>query len=540
MAERFFDTVDIEIINVEVYVTDRKGEPVYGLGPEDFEITHDGEPVEISNFFASSEQLRAQTPAAEATPSPGPDAAPTLDVAPPEPDPDQQLNLLLFIDNRNISPKNRNRAIEAIRGSVVRDLRPQDRVTVVSFDGRVEIHETTTGDAGAIDAALERVSLEGASGVHAGLDRLSILRELQQTDLASERRQLLPETGFLQDTIDWDGILNQIRAYTRQEFDRTATTIAVLGQFVDTLAGMPGRKALIYVSDGISLRPGETLINSFMQKVPQDAIGIDVRPTDLEGREYDATHLFEDLGRKANASRVTFYTILAAGGTPQTITPAEQSAFFNTGGDAAQFQVWNGGLQAIENANVKGSMQIMAESTGGLATLSTRNFGQALARIQRDFSTYYSLGYEAPDTDSFDDHRIRVNVRRDGLKVRHRESYRLRSAQEHMEARTQSALLFEDSQNPLGVKVEFGPPKKEKKGLYLVPVIVKFPINRIVLAPGEHSHQGQVSIFVGARNLDGGGFSPVQRLPAPVTVPNDRIMNALGQVAGYRMMLHLR
>ncbi|MEO1367263.1 MAG: VWA domain-containing protein, partial [Acidobacteriota bacterium] len=377
VAERFFDTVDIEIINVEVYVTDRDGEAVTGLGPEDFEITHDGDPVAISNFFASSEQLQAQAAEADAGSGPAPVASPALAVPQPEADASQQLNLVLFVDNRNISPKNRNRAIEAIRASVVRDLRPQDRVTVVSFDGRVQIHQTTTGDAAAVDAALERVSLEGASGVHAGLDRLSLLRELQQTDLAAERRQLLPRTGFIQDTIDWDGILNQIRTYARQEFDRTAVTIGTLGQFVDTLAGMNGRKALIYVSDGISLRPGETLINTFMQKRPRDAQGVDVPATELEGREYDATHLFEDLGRKANASRVTFYTILAAGATPQTMTPAEQSAFFNTGGGADQFQVWDGGLQAIESANVRGSMQILADSTGGLATLSTRNFGKA-------------------------------------------------------------------------------------------------------------------------------------------------------------------
>ena len=537
VAESFFDTVDIEIVNVEVYVTDRKGEPITDLRAEDFEITHDGEPVAISNFFASNEQLQAQPPMAGA--APGPDATSTAG-AQAVFDASQQLNLLLFFDNRNIAPKNRNRAIEAIRDSVVRDLRPQDRVTVVSFDGRVEIHQTTTGDAHAVDAALERVSLEGASGVHAGLDRLSILRELQQTDLANERVQLLPQVGLQQDTIDWEGILQQIRTYARQEFDRTATTIATLGQFVDTLSGMAGRKALIYVSDGISLRPGETLIDTFMQKAPLENGVVDVLPSELEGREYDATHLFEALGRKANASRVTFYTILAAGDTPQTITPAEQTALFNPTQDDSKFQVWNRGLQSVENANIKGSMQILAESTGGLATLNTRNFGQALARIQRDFSTYYSLGYEAPESGNFDDHRIRVKVLRDGLKIRHRESYRLRSTQDQMEARTRSALLFEDPQNPLGVKVEFGAPKKDEKGFYLVPVIVKFPINKIVLAPGEHMHQGDVSIFVGARDLDGGGLSPVQRLPAPVTVPNDRLMTALGQVAGYRMMLHLR
>lgn len=52
-AETFVDTVEINVVEVDVVVTDRKGRPVNGLKPEDFELSVDGMPVEIANFFES-------------------------------------------------------------------------------------------------------------------------------------------------------------------------------------------------------------------------------------------------------------------------------------------------------------------------------------------------------------------------------------------------------------------------------------------------------------------------------------------------------
>lgn len=46
----FVESVDVEVIEVDVVVTDRKGRPVRGLGREDFELYADGERIEISNF----------------------------------------------------------------------------------------------------------------------------------------------------------------------------------------------------------------------------------------------------------------------------------------------------------------------------------------------------------------------------------------------------------------------------------------------------------------------------------------------------------
>ena len=46
----YFETVDVTVVNVDVHVTDKKGNPIKGLTKEDFEIFENKKPVAISNF----------------------------------------------------------------------------------------------------------------------------------------------------------------------------------------------------------------------------------------------------------------------------------------------------------------------------------------------------------------------------------------------------------------------------------------------------------------------------------------------------------
>ena len=46
----FFETVDVNVVNVQVFVTDKKGNPVTGLGIDDFEVFENKQPVKISNL----------------------------------------------------------------------------------------------------------------------------------------------------------------------------------------------------------------------------------------------------------------------------------------------------------------------------------------------------------------------------------------------------------------------------------------------------------------------------------------------------------
>lgn len=531
----FFEAVDVNLVNLEVYVTE-DGRPVEGLGKDDFELLVDGVPQEITNFYAGKEVREDPSEAARAPDAPAAarEAAVETEEATEAPaiPPQQRVNLVVFLDNENISPLNRNKVIAQVRDSLFTELGTADRVVIVSYDGSINVRQFPSADPEVLARALDEMATGSAAGVHSQLDRIDLLRQMQQIGLEGDAQ--IPGQGFGGGgEADWAGVRSQLRTYAQRQYDRIARTVGTMASFVDSLSGLEGRKALVYVSDGLSLHPGEAIFRAYERTSPPAEYQLNLN----EERDYDATPLFERLGRDANASRVTFYTILAAGRGPQTLTPAERPAFVNLDDPTNLGQVWDEGLEAIEKANFRGALQILADATGGRATLAANNFDSAIGDLKQDFDSYYSLGFLADELQG-EDHEVEVRVRGGDYDVRHRESFRRKSADQEMESATRSALLFETSENDLGVRVEFGDSQEAKKGRYLLPVIVKFPISKLVLLPGESFHEGKVSIYVAAQAVNG-HFSPVQKMPAPVRIPNEELLTAMGQVAGYRMTLLL-
>ena len=110
-AGDFFETIDVSVVNVDVYVTDKKGNRINGLKREDFEILEDRKPMAITNFYAVDEGRPIPTGEEVEQPSPAP-AIPGLPPVIPE---DQRLHLVVYIDNFNIHPFSRNRTFAALR-----------------------------------------------------------------------------------------------------------------------------------------------------------------------------------------------------------------------------------------------------------------------------------------------------------------------------------------------------------------------------------------------------------------------------------------
>src|SRR5204862_7641574 len=71
------------------------------------------------------------------------------------------------------------------------------------------------------------------------------------------------------------------------------------------------------------------------------------------------------------------------------------------------------------------SLRVLADETGGFATVNRNDFSTAFERIVTDNSTYYVLAYYPPTIDKRDGrfHRIEVHVSRPGLIVRARKGY---------------------------------------------------------------------------------------------------------------------
>ncbi|HEX2644372.1 MAG TPA: VWA domain-containing protein [Thermoanaerobaculia bacterium] len=513
--ETFFGAFDLNIVNVEVFVTDKGGRFIPGLTKDDFEITEDGKPVEITNFYAATGAEPASPPASSESAAPLPA--------------EQSLSLTLFFDNQTLIPSDRNRVLQELRTFVRDRLKPGDRVMVVSYDGpgRLKIWQPATGDKAAVLAALDGIAATAAGGFDRVVELRQALTTVSQGDTFAEasdgptvgggpERQ---EASAATAEASYEGI----RLYAEARYQEIRSSLATLGHFVDALSGLPGRKAVLFVSGGMSLRPAQALFDVYQSKFGSIARRVGIQIT-LEAFQTDTTTQFREIGERANANRITFYSL----GLPSTPTQS---------GDL----LWSRFQETLETMNLTQSLVLVTAPTGGLADFDPNRASSLLERMRYDFDHYYSLGYAAPPRQRAGNHRIEVKVKRPGLKARHRESFHDRSSRDRLNHQTMAALLFEaGNDNPLGVELLVdGERAAPQPGKREVSLLVTFPMAKLVLLPQDQFHEGKVTVMVGARD-DQGRTSDLLQVNVPVRVPNAQMSQAQDQTVAYRATLLLR
>ncbi len=511
--EIFVDSIEVNVVNVDVYVTDKKGRRVTGLKRDDFELFEDGKPVAISNFYAVEEGR----PTRDSVPQPPPpedvERRPRLrpqQLAVPE---DQRLHLILYFDNLFLKPFSRNRVVGQVRQFLYENVSPGDRVMLVTFDRSLHVRHPFTTDMQAIADALFEIETLSAFAVQADSERKGVLRRIEDAATAFEAE------GF-------------IDLYAKSLHFDVTTTIRHLKELVASLAGLPGRKAILHVSDGIPMTAGEDLFFLLDDRFQDAAAGASLR-----SNQYDNRRLFRELTASANANRVTFYTLEAAGLRSHTSLSAEYAGSRGRDGLVGGSRIE---ADVIRVAGQQEPLMMMAADTGGLATLGTNNLSGAFDRMAADFRTYYSLGYVPVHSGDGRYHDIEVKVKRKGLEVRHRTGYRDKTPETYLSEGTLAALLYGFDSNPLGIELRFSAPRPdEERDRYLLPIEVRVPLGKATLIPQTEVYQGRLRFSVAVIDQDG-RMSPVEQTPVPLAIPKGEIETARGQFYTYAVELRMR
>jgi VWFA-related protein len=476
-GETFYESVDVDVVNVEVVATGRSGHPVTNLTQDDFELYEDGRPVAITNFFRSAEE-----PARPDGATPGRAASVAAAQAVPK-SPDQVLNFAVFVDNQNLTPSARRPALAALRDFFRTHVGTGDHVILASYDEGIKVSQPSASDPAALAAAMNKMMM---AVTHGGLADDNA-RRLQRAQVALE------ENGGRDAAIEL-GELNEERQLSGEiDVQRGRRGLTALASFITSLAGLPGRKALVVVT------------GAFAEQ---------------------ADPLLARLAEHANANRVTVYVLGAVETTAAGQLVGERS-------------IGNGSLAAADA--LTGGLHSVADRTGGLTAVKLDDPLSFLEQIRADVSTYYSLGFTPEHKRDGKVHKLAVKAKgHQDVALRYRETYEDRSGDQRTASATLSTLLLGMGENPLGVEISFEPLKPSSvKGLAALPVVVHVPLNKIVLIPQERFHEGKLTLFVGSRDADG-RMSNLKRLSAPVHVANDKLMTALGQAVGYRVEIPVR
>ncbi len=501
--ELFIETVDVNVVNVDVYVTDDDGDPVTGLTADDFQVRENGRPMSLTNFYAIEgrrvvEESGTRDPEPEET-APAPEEALPPEVAEIEKETagesipeSQRLSLVVYVDNYNIRPHNRRRVLQDVRAFLRDHVDRQDRVMLVSYDRSLHVRRGFTSDVqSVVDGLFELDELSGHA-LHFDSDRKDVLRRI---DEASN-----PGTAMM-----------FARTYAESMRNDLFFSIDAMREIVNSLAGLEGRKAILYVSDGVPMIVGEDIFHAVQQKF--ESSGALTRML-----EFDASRRFQELSAHANANRVSFYTIDAAG------------LRVSAGTDASQFGRGKAGsmhfVDSVRTHNLQAPLQMLAEKTGGQAIINTNRVLPDLERVAQDFRTYYSLGYAPGHSGDGRYYTIEVELVGDaadeGYEVRHRTGYRDKTSTSQMNEGVLAALNFPYHSNPLDLEISFDQGRPRDDGYRLVPVKVTVPLRSLTLVPRGEAYEAKAKLYLAAKD-ERGGVSEVQRTDLPVRVPQDEI-----------------
>ncbi len=526
----FRETAEVNVVNVEVSVTDRQGRPVTGLGRENFELLENGKPVEISNFFAvqgGREAPRVVTPGA-------PEPVAEIPAGPRV----RQSHLIVYVDNANIRETNRRKVFKRLREFLRGNWRPNLWAMVISNDRSLTIRQEFTPDLEATLDAIDGLEKQASAQPRFDAQRRTIMRLIEDVNVEAGSGLFGVTSGDSAAVIEGQAraLLPQIRAYSEERLQYVRETIAVLDQFVTMAGGMPGRKAVLYVSDGLPLRPGEALYEGFARRFQLlGSIGANTSP-EFESARDDASADFRDLVTRANTSGVTFYAIDASPSAPIVRGSAE-----SVGSAGGNFGSWKDAIESTEQSVRQDSLVMMADGTGGRYGFTPGSFDDLFEGLFTDFDNFYSLGYLADRLESGKKRNIVVRLRDNpgGLVVRHRRSFRDKSALELAAERAQAALLIEDLDNPLGVTVEPGERQPAEDGNYFVKLLVTLDVGQLALVPEEDLLKGNVSLFVAVRD-EKGRASAVRRIVCPIQIPRADGAEGASGTAGCGVRLLMR
>jgi hypothetical protein len=247
--------------------------------------------------------------------------------------------------------------------------------------------------------------------------------------------------------------------------------------------------------------------------------------------DYDLSQDLRELVDRANSHRISFYTLSSLAGSTMSSAEMNQRILETPGRPGQQ------GTQDIRGQN--DALLVMSDLSGGRMLADNNQLDEQLVRVSEELETYYSLGYTPPTPGDGEKHNIKVSVRRDGVRLRHRLSYRDSDISDATADRTLAAGMLGVAENPFGISLECQEQEPRDDGNFLVPVLVRIPIGELVLLPEEGRHQAQISVYSVIFD-DAGRSSKVHERAYPIEIENDQLLSAVEQDARFVVGMVLR
>src|SRR5450755_341525 len=168
---------------------------------------------------------------------------------------------------------------------------------LITYNRSLKTKRKFTSDGSEIVQGLEEIEHETGGG----------------TTTVGERRDAVQQ---INDSQSADQALSIARQYARSLRNDLEFDVDALKNTINALAGLRGRKILVYVSEGLPATAGMELYDAVQQKYKEQA-------STLEAFEFDMTGKYASVIQAANAQGVTIWALDASGLTVDEFSTAE-------------------------------------------------------------------------------------------------------------------------------------------------------------------------------------------------------------------------
>ncbi|HEV2801370.1 MAG TPA: VWA domain-containing protein [Pyrinomonadaceae bacterium] len=383
--------VNTELVQTDVIVLDKEGKFVDGLKPEQFELRVNGKPQPISFFervTAGSVNEDAQLAAARGGGSSGKLPATAGGTATAVKPLDRGRNVLFFVDDLHLSSASLARTRTLLLRFVEEQMRQNDQAMIATATNQLGFLQQLTDDRRVLRAAVSRLSPREVNVRDFGRPAMSELQALaiDQNDpnvLNYFIEAVLRETPmFGNQQSARNSAESQVRQRATQIAQTSITaatnTLYSLRNMLRSLAPLPGRKVVYFISDGFPVELRRSDMGETLRRV-----------TDAAAR-----------------AGVVVYTLDARGLTVAGLPDAASDAAPDLNGQLS-------GAALNEATARQEPLRLIAEDTGGRALLNTNALADALAKAFKETSVYYLLAWRPESTEGRNAkfQRIEVSVR---------------------------------------------------------------------------------------------------------------------------------
>lgn len=375
--------VTVAVKLVQVYVTDKDGQPAGNLTAEDFEIYDNNKPVPIIHF----EKHFADQPAAEAETGPGP-----------------ALNrkFFLFFDLGFTDARGLMRAKNAALKFMEKSLLPTDEISLVTYTALrgLTLHEHLTRDHDRVRKIIESFGLKSITGRAENLSNFfysDMLMSLQSDEVQTTPEdsfftdQARLQTGQMLDTTRRQGYVDQARFY-----------LEAMNNLAKALRTVPGYKNIILFSAGLAKQ-------LLFGRTGGAVVGDWSNPEQLAAQmaEYDAAQA--DSGLRSDFSRL-LKELKNSNCAVFTVDISRVHKEMDVEGSGGAMP----GARELDGAD---SLKQLASETGGRFYANTVNPENAMEEIVNTTRNFYILGIKVDENWDGKYHKIKVKVNKKGYKV---------------------------------------------------------------------------------------------------------------------------